>query len=126
MLSVADSPGALPAKSRRARPERAGGSAVGRREVRIIEDESGRKTAECEYVDGLPHGVARAWSPAGVLIQEAQLERGQYHGRYSTWWENGSKKEEGRFYRGTRVGLYRWFSETGKLLKEEDYGPGIQ
>jgi antitoxin component YwqK of YwqJK toxin-antitoxin module len=95
------------------------------RELRTIEDDSGRKIGEAEYLDGKPHGVTKIWTPEGVLTQEAELEFGEYHGKYCAWWNNGKKKEEGRFYRGKRVGLYRWYSENGALLKEEDYGPSI-
>jgi len=95
------------------------------RETRILNDESGRKIGEAEYLDGKAHGITRIWSPDGVLTQEAEMEHGEYHGKYKTWWNNGNRKEEGRFYRGKRVGLYHWYSENGVLIKEEDYGPGV-
>ena len=95
------------------------------RELRTIEDGRGRKIGEVEYLDGKPHGLTRIWTPAGVLTQEAELEFGEYHGKYCTWWDNGKKKEKGRFSQGRRFGLYRWYSECGKLIKEEDYGPGV-
>ena len=95
------------------------------REIRTLNDKSGYKVGEAEYLNGKPHGITRHWAPDGVLTLEAEMEFGEYHGKYKSWWNNGNKKEEGRFYRGKRVGLYRWYSTNGVLIQEEDYGPGV-
>jgi antitoxin component YwqK of YwqJK toxin-antitoxin module len=91
-------------------------------EIRTIKADSGERIAECEFVDGVPHGRMRTWSEDGVLLIEALFVRGEYHGRFQSWWSNGLRKEQGEYRCGKRVGVYRWFREDGTLLQESDCG----
>ena len=91
-------------------------------ELGIISSQSGAKLGECEFVDGIAHGMCRIWNEAGVPTLEATMLHGHYYGLYSSFWANGAIKERGEYILGKKVGLYRWVYESGLLMQEHDYG----
>lgn len=41
--------------------------------------------SEQEYLNGVPHGLKRAWHPNGMLVQQLQYLKGQLHGVREEW-----------------------------------------
>ena len=104
-------------------------------------DEQGNLVQLWHEVDGVFHGQWQAWSSEGVLIYEANFERGkqqgearvwnehgtlvrlchfengELHGHYWSCWENGNTKEEGEYRHGKRAAPYTWYSQEGVLIQ---------
>jgi antitoxin component YwqK of YwqJK toxin-antitoxin module len=111
-------------------------------------DPDGKKTSEGAFKDGLPDGVARAWSPPAVLRRECSWANGKPNGSWKSffpdgkpetqltmsdgraegqvlhWWPNGRKREELTLANELPEGVRREWSEEGVLLSETTYSDG--
>jgi antitoxin component YwqK of YwqJK toxin-antitoxin module len=110
-------------------------------ELRQKFDDQHRLIQEWSEVDGVRHGIWRAWSSNGVLIFEAALENGLeegesrmwdeagslvqvasfangvLHGHFCSWWPNGQLKEEGEYREGQRIAPYVWYDQDGVVVQ---------
>lgn len=56
-------------------------------------------------------GLARTWSPKGVLLSRGRMSHGKEVGLWCSWYDSGRLQSIGRYERGKQVGLWRsWFA----------------
>lgn len=82
----------------------------------------GKLQSEVPHIDGLEHGLKRAWYPSGQLRKEANLWYGSLHGHLREWDEQGRLISEMIGELGVGVAERRW-DEQGRLVKDWHIGP---
>jgi len=73
--------------------------------------------SEIEYVDGLQDGVARYWYPSGEILGEEHFRRNGRTGVSREWYRDGRLKRETVFEHSIRVREKEW-DEEGKLGRD--------
>jgi hypothetical protein len=79
---------------------------------------NGKRETETEWRDGLNWGRTRHWYVDGLLLGDAQMERGVCHGPFKEWHPNGAIAEEGECEYGIVIWQKKW-GVDGNLV--DDY-----
>ncbi|PTL78335.1 toxin-antitoxin system YwqK family antitoxin [Vitiosangium sp. GDMCC 1.1324] len=82
----------------------------------------GTLCSEVPHLNGVRHGLVRAWHPSGQLRKEANLWQGGLHGYLHEWDEQGRLISEERGELGIGVAEKRW-DEQGRLIKDWHISP---
>jgi MORN repeat protein len=82
----------------------------------------GTLCSEVPHLDGVRHGLVRAWYPSGQLSEEKNLWQGGIHGYARLWDEQGRLISERIGELGIRIAEKRW-DEQGKLIREWHISP---
>ncbi len=69
------------------------------------------------FYNGKREGVARQWSPYGVLRVESHYRNNRLSGVYKSWWENGELSRESHYEKGLLNGLEKQWYSNGQLSK---------
>ena len=77
----------------------------------------GTLCSEVPHLDGVRHGLVRAWYPSGQLKEEANLWRGGIHGYKRIWDEKGRLISERIGEIGIGIAEKRW-DEQGRLIRD--------
>ena len=82
----------------------------------------GTLCSEVPHLDGVRHGLVRAWHRSGQLMEEKSLRHGGLHGYAREWDAQGRLISEriGEF--GIETSERRW-DEQGRLIKEWHISP---
>lgn len=84
---------------------------------------NGRLQSEVPHLNGVRHGLVRAWHPSGQLREETMLWQGGLHGYSREWDEQGHLVSEVLGELGIGVAEKEWDGQ-GRLLKDWHIGPG--
>jgi hypothetical protein len=82
----------------------------------------GTLCGEVPYVNGIEHGLVRAWHPSGQLMEEKNLWYGGLHGYARMWDEQGRLISEELGELGIGIAEKRW-DEQGRLIMDWQMGP---
>jgi antitoxin component YwqK of YwqJK toxin-antitoxin module len=82
----------------------------------------GTLCGEVPHLDGIEHGLKRAWYPSGQLRKEANLWQGGVHGYRREWDEQGHLTSEMIGELGIRTAEKTW-DEQGRLIRDWHIGP---
>ena len=82
----------------------------------------GTLQSEVQHLNGLEHGLKRAWYPSGKLQDEATLWYGGLHGYKRIWDEQGRLVSEELGELGIGIAEKQW-DEQGRLIKDWRIGP---
>jgi hypothetical protein len=82
----------------------------------------GKPCSEVAHVNGLIHGLSRAWYPSGNLREESQLWYGGLHGYERVWDEQQRLVSERIGELGIGVAEKVWDGQ-GRLIKDWHIGP---
>jgi antitoxin component YwqK of YwqJK toxin-antitoxin module len=80
---------------------------------------------EGAYVDGKRDGLWRRWSN-GVLVDERRVDRDREDGLARTWSPKGVLLSSGVMSRGSEVGLWRFWHDNGRLARRSHFAHGIE
>jgi hypothetical protein len=83
----------------------------------------GKLCSEVPHVNGLEHGLLRAWHRSGQLRREANLWYGGLHGYAREWDEQGRLISERLGELGIAIAEKQW-DEQGRLTRDWRIGPG--
>lgn len=104
--------------------------------------ESGTKSAEENYTNGVTSGLWRTWYPSGNKSSEINYTSGNatfwydngkkqsegnmvenrtFNGKWIGWHENGAKSFEGTYVFGKKDGEWLWFDENGKAVTKQTF-----
>ena len=102
--------------------------------------DSGIKSSEESYTNGVSSGVWKTWYPDGVKSSEINyashkatfwykngikqsegemLENRVFNGKWTGWQENGVKSYEGNYLNGKKEGDWNWYDSAGKLASKQ-------
>lgn len=82
----------------------------------------GTLCSEAPHLDGIEHGLKRAWYPSGQLRKEASLWYGNLHGHLRKWDEQGRLISEMIGEVGVGTAERQW-DEQGRLLRDWHIDP---
>lgn len=82
----------------------------------------GTLCSEVPHLDGVRHGLVRAWYPSGQLRKEANLWQGGLHGYKHEWDEQGRLVSTEFGELGVGTAEKRW-DEQGRLIRDWQIGP---
>jgi hypothetical protein len=82
----------------------------------------GTLCSEVPHLDGVRHGLVRAWYPAGQLRKEANLWQGGLHGYKREWDEQGRLISEMIGEIGIGISEKKWDAQ-GRLLRDWRISP---
>jgi hypothetical protein len=82
----------------------------------------GKPCSEVPHVNGLRHGLLRAWHPSGQLSKESTLWYGGLHGYRREWDEQGHLLSETLGELGITIAEKRW-DDQGRLIRDWHIGP---
>lgn len=82
----------------------------------------GKPCSEVPHLNGLRHGLLRAWHPSGQLREEKSLWYGGLHGYKRIWDERGRIISEVLGELGIGIAEKRW-DEQGRLIMDWHIGP---
>ncbi len=82
----------------------------------------GKLCSEVPHLNGVRHGLLRAWHPSGQLREETSLWQGGLHGYERIWDEQGRLISEVIGELGIEIAEKRW-DEQGRLVKDWRIGP---
>ncbi|PTL76556.1 toxin-antitoxin system YwqK family antitoxin [Vitiosangium sp. GDMCC 1.1324] len=82
----------------------------------------GKLQSEVPHLDGVEHGLKRAWYPSGQLGKEANLWYGSLHGYLRKWDEQGRLIHEMLGELGVGIAEKRW-DEQGRLIRDWHINP---
>jgi antitoxin component YwqK of YwqJK toxin-antitoxin module len=82
----------------------------------------GKLCSEVPHLNGVIHGLVRAWYPSGQLKKEASLWQGGLHGYERIWDEQGRLVSETLGELGIGIAEKRW-DEQGRLMKDWHISP---
>ncbi|WP_158502004.1 toxin-antitoxin system YwqK family antitoxin [Vitiosangium sp. GDMCC 1.1324] len=82
----------------------------------------GTLQSEVPHVNGIRHGLVRAWHPSGQLRKESNLWYGGLHGYRREWDEQGHLVAEVLGELGIAIAEKRW-DEQGRLIKDWHISP---
>jgi hypothetical protein len=83
---------------------------------------NGTLCSEVPHLDGVRHGLLRAWYPSGQLREEASLWQGGVHGYKREWDEQGRLISEMIGELGIRTAEKTW-DDQGRLIRDWHIGP---
>ncbi len=87
-----------------------------------IYTESGNKSVEVFFVNGLKEGVAKEYFYKGTVQYETTYKNDVENGKFKRYFLNGGKvREEGNYLNGLKDGIWLYYDETGKLIEEVEY-----
>lgn len=96
----------------------------------------GKLKCETPYEAGKPHGMAREYDTAGVIVRliyyyrgimtkREQVNRidkfGYKQGKWKTFWPNGNLRTEGEYVNDKRHGYFKDYDEEGNFLQVQKY-----
>ena len=111
--------------------------------------ESGARSSEMSFRDGVPHGPRRSWYESGSLRQENNFENGRpegatrildpngnllylaeysagaLDGEVSWYYPDGSKRWETHYANGERTGTWVQYGEDGSLFMQSSWKDGV-
>jgi hypothetical protein len=82
----------------------------------------GRPCSEVPHLEGVRHGLQRAWYPSGQLREEKNFWQGGLHGYARQWDEQGRLISERIGEIGIGIAEKRW-DEQGRLIMDWHIGP---
>ncbi len=82
----------------------------------------GTLCSEVPHLNGLEHGLKRAWHPSGQLRKESNLWNGGLHGYRREWDEQGRLVSEALGELGICIAEKQW-NEQGRLIRDWHIGP---
>ena len=77
----------------------------------------GTLCSEVPHLEGVRHGLIRAWYPSGQLRKEANLWQGGLHGYKREWDEQGHLVSDELGELGIGIAEKRW-DEQGRLIRD--------
>jgi hypothetical protein len=83
---------------------------------------NGTLCSEVPHLDGVRHGLLRAWYPSGQLREEASLWQGGVHGYKREWDEQGRLISEMIGELGIRT-AEKTLDDQGRLIRDWHIGP---
>ena len=87
--------------------------------------ETGQKSEQVNYANGLMEGKLEGWYEDGKKFLEGTKKQGKWDGEYKEWYDNGHKKVEAIYKEGNFEGQMIWYySDTEKPMKVVNYVNG--
>jgi hypothetical protein len=83
---------------------------------------NGKPCSEVPHIEGVRHGLLRAWHPSGQLREEASLWYKGLHGYERIWDEQGRLVSERIGALGIAIAEKRW-DEQGRLIRDWHISP---
>ncbi|MCH8503948.1 MAG: hypothetical protein LAT50_06450 [Ectothiorhodospiraceae bacterium] len=83
--------------------------------------DNGELRLESHFEEGRRHGLYRRWNEDGQLTSEVGYAEGRNHGEAVYYFDNGQVRSRGRYSAGNRIGEQQEFFEDGTLRRYERY-----
>ena len=82
---------------------------------------NGKKSIEYNVVNGVAHGVMKAWYPDGAIMEENSRFHGDYDGEQKEFYPNGNVQSDEWYNNDKLNGECRFYFENGKTKRITNY-----
>lgn len=90
-------------------------------EQTLMRFENGKKVFESFWCKGKLSGKTQSWYIDGNICLECEFLNGLPHGLWKVWYPNGQIYMEGRFHFGEKLGSWKKWNENGQIIEEVLY-----